>query len=93
MTAPASRIVIYRLGSLGDTIAALPCFHLIERAYPDAERIVLTNVPVSSKAAPLEAVLKAGGFIHRSIPYPLGVRTQQDLLGWQRCFDTKKRAR
>jgi len=47
------RVLIYRLGSLGDTVAALPCFHLIERAFPDAERLVLTNVPVSTKAAPL----------------------------------------
>jgi heptosyltransferase-3 len=68
------KIVIYRLGSLGDTVAALPCFHLIEQTFPDRERIVLTNVPVSSKAAPLEVILKDGGFIHGSIAYPLGLR-------------------
>ena len=68
------RVVIYRLGSLGDTVAALPCFHLIERAFPDAERLVLTNVPVSTKAAPLEAILSEGGFIHGAIPYPVGIR-------------------
>jgi heptosyltransferase-3 len=68
------RVVIYRLGSLGDTVAALPCFHLIERAFPDAERLVLTNIPVSSKAAPLETILRDGGFIHGAIAYPLGLR-------------------
>lgn len=68
------RIVIYRLGSLGDTIAALPCFHLIERSFPDAQRLVLTNVPVSRKAAPLEVILREGGFIHGAIPYPVGLR-------------------
>jgi ADP-heptose:LPS heptosyltransferase len=71
---PTSRVIIYRLGSLGDTVAALPCFHLIEQAFPDRERLVLTNVPVSSKAAPLEIILKDGGFIHGSIAYPLGLR-------------------
>ncbi len=69
------RIVIYRLGSLGDTIAALPCFHLIERSFPNAERLVLTNVPVSRKAAPLEVILREGGFIHGAIPYPVGLRS------------------
>jgi heptosyltransferase III len=68
------KVVIYRLGSLGDTVAALPAFHLVRRLFPDAERIALTNVPVSSKAAPLESILRDGGFIHRSIPYPVGLR-------------------
>jgi heptosyltransferase-3 len=72
-------VVIYRLGSLGDTVAALPCFHLIERAFPESERVVLTNVPVSSKAAPLEVILKEGGFIHGAIPYPVGLRDPRAL--------------
>ena len=37
------KILIYRIGSLGDTIVALPCFHLIERLYPNAERVLLTE--------------------------------------------------
>lgn len=76
---PIKRVVIYRLGSLGDTVAALPCFHLIERAFPDAERVVLTNVPVSSKAAPLEIILRDGGFIDRTISYPLRLRDPRAL--------------
>lgn len=58
----------------------MPCFHLIERAFPDRERLVLTNVPVASNAAPLEAVLKGGGFIHGSIAYPVGVRDPKALV-------------
>lgn len=69
------KIVIYRLGSLGDTIVALPCFHRIAQATPQAERIVLTNFPVSSKAAPLEGILGGSGLISRTIDYPVGERT------------------
>jgi lipopolysaccharide heptosyltransferase III len=68
------RVFIYRHGSLGDTVVALPCFHLIERSFPGAERIVLTNIPLSSKAAPLEVILKEGGFIHGSIELPPRLR-------------------
>jgi ADP-heptose:LPS heptosyltransferase len=74
------RIVIYRLGSLGDTIVALPCFNLIARAFPDAERIVLTNIPVSSKAAPLETILGSSGLIHGAIAYPQKLRDPAELL-------------
>lgn len=73
------RVVIYRLGSLGDTVVALPCFHKIAQLWPNAERIVLTNFPVSSKAAPLEAILRGGGLIHQAIAYPVGTRSVREL--------------
>jgi ADP-heptose:LPS heptosyltransferase len=67
--------VIYRLGSLGDTVVALPCFHKVAQVWPNAERIVLTNFPVSSKAAPLETILRDGGLIDAAIVYPVGTRS------------------
>jgi heptosyltransferase-3 len=73
------RIVIYRLGSLGDTVVALPCFHKVEQTWPEAERIVLTNFPVSSKAAPLDVILREGGLIHSAIAYPVGTRSLVEL--------------
>ncbi len=73
------RILIYRLGSLGDTVVALPCFHKVAQTWPDAERIVLTNLPVSAKAAPLEAVLGVGDLIHGTIAYPVGSRSLTEI--------------
>jgi ADP-heptose:LPS heptosyltransferase len=86
-------VVIYRLGSLGDTIVALPFFHQIARSYPDARRILLTNVPVSTKAAPVEAVLRGTGIIDGVIAYPLSLRSPATLLSlWRElrgsCADT-----
>ena len=54
----ARRVLVYRLGSLGDTLIALPSFHLIARAFPSAERRLLTNLPVAAKAPPAAAVLE-----------------------------------
>lgn len=82
----ARRILIYRLGSLGDTIVSLPCFHLVARAFPDAERRVLTNVPVSAKAAPLELVLGESGLIHGVMRHPIGLRRPGELLGLARAI-------
>ena len=67
-------ILIYRLGSLGDTIMALPCFHQILKAFPDANIVLLTNKPVDTKAAPLVAVLGKGLFFNEVIDYPVGNR-------------------
>jgi heptosyltransferase-3 len=74
------RILIYRLGSLGDTVLALPCFRLIRERHPDAQITVLTNLPVSGKAAPLEAILGGSGLIDAVIPYPVGLRDPRQLL-------------
>ena len=73
------RILVYRLGSLGDTVLALPCFHLIREKYPDSHVTVLTNAPVSGKAAPLESILAGTGLIDEVLHYPVGLRDPKQL--------------
>jgi ADP-heptose:LPS heptosyltransferase len=70
--------LIYRLGSLGDTMVALPALRLLARAFPDAERIVLTNqAPVNGVSM---ATLLAGcGLVHRFIEYRPGERSPRVL--------------
>jgi len=74
------RVLVYRLGSLGDTVVALPCFHLIARHFAHAERRVLTNFPVAGKAAPLMSVLEGSGLVHGAFHYPVGLRDPGALL-------------
>jgi ADP-heptose:LPS heptosyltransferase len=71
---PEKGVLVYRLGSLGDTIIALPAFHAVRRAFPERRIVLLTNRPVSSKAAPVEAVLGRGYFFNRILEYPTGTR-------------------
>lgn len=73
------RVLIYRLGSLGDTVVALPSFHLVARAFPDAERCLLTNFPVDPRAPSAKSVLEDSGLVHSYVPYPRGVRAPQQL--------------
>lgn len=69
------RVLIYRLGSLGDTIVALPSFHLIARAFPEAEKRVITNLPVSGKASPISIILNNSGLVQGYFTYPLKLRS------------------
>lgn len=62
--ATAQRVLIFRLGSLGDTVVALPSFHLIARHFPDADRRVLTNVPRDARETDLDAVLGGTDLVH-----------------------------
>lgn len=68
------RVLVYRLGSLGDTLVALPSLHLVARIFPNAERRMLTNVPVAARAPAAAAVLGDSGLIHSYEHYPVGVR-------------------
>jgi heptosyltransferase-3 len=84
------RILVYRLGSLGDTVIALPCFRLIRTRYPGAEIVVLTNLPVSGKAAAIAAVLENTGLVDRYIPYPVGLRDPRKLAALRRQIAAEK---
>ena len=75
----AERVLIYRLGSLGDTVVALPCFHLIRRVFPAAQITVLTNRPVEGRAAPLAAVLDGSGLIDGVLDYPIALRSPAEI--------------
>ena len=86
------KVLIYRLGSLGDTVVALPCFHLIARAFPNAERVMLTNFPVHAKAPAAASVLGDSGLVHSYMRYSVGTRNIFELvrLAWHiRSFARK----
>lgn len=76
MSKPSQNIAVFRIGSMGDTVIALPCFNAIRRAFVEAHITLLTNFPVSSKAAPMLMVLgEHNGFVDRVIQYPIGLRS------------------
>jgi ADP-heptose:LPS heptosyltransferase len=85
MASSTKRVLIYRLGSLGDTLIALPALHLVTRAFPDSERRLLTNYPVNAKAPPAAAILENTNLIHGYFRYAIGTRSPRELfaLWWQ----------
>jgi len=70
----AQRILVYRLGSLGDTCVALPALRIVRQAYPEARVTLFTNLPVSEKTAPAVALLEGMGLVDDYLAYPVGVR-------------------
>lgn len=80
MQSEAKRVLLYRLGSLGDTVVALPALHLVARAFPNAERRMLTNFPVSVKAPAAAAILAENGLVQGYIRYTVATRSPMLLL-------------
>ena len=75
----SKRVLVYRLGSLGDAVVALPALHVVRRAFPDAALTLLTNKPIAAKAAPVEAIV-GEDFFANVIDYPIGTRDVLRLL-------------
>ena len=73
------RVVVYRLGSIGDAVVALPFFHRLTQLYPQAEKIVLTNAPISALAAPMASILGYGPLVSKYIAYPLQLRSVNQI--------------
>ena len=77
--------MVYRLGSLGDTVVALPSLHLTARAFPEAELRMLTGFQKEAKAPPASAILANMDLIHGYVQYRVGSREPAALfkLWWQ----------
>ena len=73
------KILIYRVGSMGDTVVSLPVFHLIAKRYPRARRFVLTNHPDSGKAIHMSSLLNNTGLTHGYFSYPTGTRNLKEI--------------
>ena len=74
------RVLVYRIGSLGDTIVALPALHQIARCFPHAERRLLTNFPIEAKAPAASVILGDSGLVHGYMRYAIGTRSLSELL-------------
>ena len=72
-------MVVYRVGSLGDTLIALPAFHLVRAAFPSAHLTLLTSYPINAKAAPMESILQHTGLYDDTLRYPTSVRDLREL--------------
>lgn len=77
-----STVLVFRIGSLGDTVVALPALREIRRRNPQSRIVFLTNTPVDGgvKAASSTHVLAGTGLIERYIEYPHGSLSLRRLL-------------
>lgn len=81
---PKERVLVFRIGSLGDSCVALPAFRLIRQSYQDADIRVLTNFPIGQgvKAAPLQTVIGQSGLVDGYFQYPIGLNSWN---GFRHC--------
>lgn len=60
-TAPPRRVVVFHVGSLGDTLVALPSFWAVRDAFPHARRVMLTKRPARDTIPVGRDILEGSG--------------------------------
>lgn len=65
-------VLIFRRGSIGDAVVSIPALNAIAKTHPDAERWILTNMPVMETAAAIQDVLHNSTLVHGFINLPRG---------------------
>jgi heptosyltransferase III len=74
------KVLIYRLGGLSDMVVALPCFHLVARAFPQARRVLLTGPRDPGSASHITDILGKPGLVHNYLEYAPGAHQTGDWL-------------
>lgn len=75
----ARRVLVFRLGSIGDFVVALPALHLIRRAFPLAEVRLLTSKPVDQREVSARSVLEGTGLVDGYLAYTAGTRELREF--------------
>ncbi len=84
-------VLVFNIGSPGDTVVKLPCFHLERTVFPKARITLLANQPIGAKVVSAFSVLDGAGLVDDYMVYSPTRRPVQLAAIWkeavQRRFD------
>ena len=77
------RVLIFRPGSLGDTVVALPALRRVATTWPQATRVILTNRPRHGRETDIAAILDGTGLAQGYMHFDAG-ENRMGLLSLRR---------
>ncbi len=90
-TSAEQKILVYRFGQIGDTVAAVPALWALRRRFPQARLVLLSELPTKRTHLPPEAVLPVTGLIDGFEKYPAGTSVKSVLAIWHRIRRLRNR--
>ncbi len=85
------RILVYRIGQLGDTIVALPAMWSIRKEFPNAHMALLSDSHPKSGYVSATDLLDGAGIFDEYIGYPVKTGLRQTIEGWRLIRQLQKR--
>ncbi len=83
-------LLVFRIGQIGDTVAALPSLWLLRQQFPDARIVVLSEIPARKTHLPPETVLPPTGLVDGFEKYPGGASAKNFFAAWRQIRQLRK---
>jgi ADP-heptose:LPS heptosyltransferase len=83
MNPSPKNILVFRIGFIGDTVAALPSLWVLRRQFADARIAVLSQIPAKKTQLPPETVLPQNGLVDDFLKYPGGASMKNLIVSWR----------
>ncbi len=77
------KLLVYRIGQIGDTVAALPSLWVLREQFPAARIVILSEIPGKKTHLPPETVLPKTGLVDGFEKYPGGSSLKNFLPAWR----------
>ncbi len=90
MNSSRERILVFRFGQIGDTVAALPSLWVLRRQFPDARILILSEIPAKNTHLPPETVLPPVGLVDGFVKYPGGASLKNFWVAWRQIRRLRK---
>lgn len=81
-----NKILVFHLGSLGDTIVALPCLKHIAHVFKDSQISMLTAFSNDIKAPSIDSIIGPMGLIQEYMKYPPGKMTFRKAIALRKTI-------
>jgi lipopolysaccharide heptosyltransferase III len=75
----ARSVLVFRHGSIGDVIIALPCLHLVRRTFPKTKITLITNELVDRQVVAASTLLEGSGLVDAYVSYPPDIHSIRQL--------------
>lgn len=90
MNTSPQRILVFRIGQIGDTVAALPSLWVLRRHFAGAHIVVLSEIPGEKTHLPPETVLPQNGLVDGFVKYPGGASMKNFIAAWRQIQQLRK---
>ena len=83
-------ILVFRIGQIGDTVAALPSLWALRDQFPRARIVILSEIPARNTHLPPETVLPQSGLVDGFEKYPGGSSLKNLLPAWRKIRQLRR---
>src|ERR1017187_10009791 len=90
MNKTTDKILVFRIGQIGDTVAALPSFWVLRKQFPNARIVVLSETPAKRTYLPPQSVLPPSGLVDGFEQYPGGASLKNFVVAWWKIRQLQK---